>query len=49
VGGLICFVLGALIAASHDDLLWIGIGRVLMGAGAISAAISAWVADLVSE
>jgi predicted MFS family arabinose efflux permease len=49
VGGLICFVLGALIAASHDDLLWIGIGRGLMGAGAISAAISAWVADLVSE
>ena len=49
VGGLICFVLGALIAASHDDLLWIGVGRGLMGAGAISAAISAWVADLVSE
>ena len=49
VWGLALFVIGALIAASHDDLVWIGIGRGIMGAGAISAAISAWVADLTRE
>ncbi len=47
--GLSLFVAGALIAASHDDLLWIAIGRGVMGAGAVSAAISAWVADLTRE
>ena len=47
--GLSLFIAGALIAASRDDLLWIAIGRGLMGAGAISAAVSAWVADLTRE
>jgi MFS family permease len=43
--GLSLFTIGALIAASHDDLYWILAGRAIQGAGAISAAISAWVAD----
>ncbi|MEY3799570.1 MAG: hypothetical protein RLZZ406_871 [Pseudomonadota bacterium] len=47
--GLSLFVAGALICASKDDLLWISIGRGVMGAGAISAAVSAWVADLTRE
>jgi predicted MFS family arabinose efflux permease len=47
--GLSLFVAGALIAAAKDDLLWIAIGRGVMGAGAISAAVSAWVADLTRE
>ena len=47
--GLSLFVAGALISAAKDDLLWIAIGRGVMGAGAISAAISAWVADLTRE
>jgi len=47
--GLSLFVAGALICAARDDLLWIAIGRGVMGAGAISAAISAWVADLTRE
>jgi predicted MFS family arabinose efflux permease len=47
--GLSLFVAGALICASQDDLLWISIGRGVMGAGAISAAVSAWVADLTRE
>ncbi len=47
--GLSLFIAGALIAASRDDLLWIAIGRGLMGAGAISAAVSAWVADLTRD
>ena len=47
--GLSLFVAGALICATKDDLLWIAIGRGIMGAGAISAAVSAWVADLTRE
>jgi len=49
IGGLFLFVLGAVIAASHDDLYWILAGRAIQGAGAISAAITAWVADLTRE
>ena len=47
--GLSLFIAGALICAARDDLVWIAIGRGVMGAGAISAAISAWVADLTRE
>lgn len=47
--GLSLFVAGALICAARDELLWIAIGRGVMGAGAVSAAISAWVADLTRE
>ena len=47
--GLSLFVAGALICAARDDLIWIAVGRGIMGAGAISAAISAWVADLTRE
>ena len=47
--GLSLFVAGALICATKDDLIWIAIGRGVMGAGAISAAVSAWVADLTRE
>ena len=49
VFGLALFVLGALIAASHDDLVWITAGRAIQGAGAISAAVTAWLADLTRE
>jgi MFS family permease len=47
--GLILFIFGALIAASHDDLVWITVGRAIQGAGAVSAAITAWLADLTKE
>jgi predicted MFS family arabinose efflux permease len=49
LAGLCLFILGAIIAASHDNLYWILAGRAIQGAGAISAAISAWVADLTRE
>lgn len=49
VGGLVMFVLGAEIAASHDDLAWIIAGRAIQGAGAVSAAVTAWLADLTRE
>lgn len=47
--GLVLFVIGALIAASHDDLVWITVGRAIQGAGAVSAAVTAWLADLTRE
>ena len=49
VMGLLLFVLGALIAGSHDDLVWITVGRAIQGAGAVSAAVTAWLADLTKE
>lgn len=49
VGGLVLFVLGAEVAASHDDLTWIIVGRAIQGAGAVSAAVTAWLADLTRE
>jgi MFS family permease len=49
VAGLLLFVLGAVIAGSHDDLIWIIVGRAIQGAGAVSAAVTAWLADLTKE
>jgi predicted MFS family arabinose efflux permease len=49
VGGLVLFVLGAEIAAFKDDLLWITVGRAIQGAGAVSAVVTAWLADLTRE
>ncbi|QET02858.1 MFS transporter [Cupriavidus pauculus] len=49
VGGLLLFVAGAVIAACSDTLVGITIGRALQGTGAISAAITACIADLTRE
>ena len=49
VGGLVLFVIGAEVAGSHDELLWISAGRAIQGAGAVSAAVTAWLADLTRE
>jgi predicted MFS family arabinose efflux permease len=40
---------GSVVAALAHDLLWIAVGRALQGAGAISAAIMALLADLTRE
>lgn len=45
VFGLVLFAIGSFIAAVADDLVGMTIGRSLQGAGAISAAVSALVAD----
>ena len=45
VAGLVVFALGSLIAAVASDVLWIVIGRAVQGAGAISAAVTALIAD----
>lgn len=49
VFGLILFALGSFVAAFSHDIYGIIAGRVLQGAGAISAAVTALAADLTRE
>lgn len=49
VGGLLIFALGSLIAGSASSIWVVIIGRAIQGAGAISAAVMALVADLTRE
>jgi predicted MFS family arabinose efflux permease len=43
--GLGLFVAGSIICALSDDIFWVTIGRAIQGSGAISAAVTAWLAD----
>src|SRR5690606_9854570 len=43
--GLVLFVLGSVVCALAGDIFWVTIGRAVQGAGAISAAVTAWLAD----
>ncbi|HYC42026.1 MAG TPA: MFS transporter [Noviherbaspirillum sp.] len=43
--GLILFAIGSFIAAAASNLTWVIIGRAIQGAGAISAAVTAFIAD----
>lgn len=47
VFGLILFIVGSILAATADHLYGILAGRVIQGAGAISAAVTALAADLI--
>ena len=47
--GLLLFAFGSAVAALSTDIWWTIIGRVLQGAGAISAAVTALAADLTRE
>ncbi len=49
VAGLVLFALGSFVAAWAPTLDWIIVGRVLQGAGAISAAVTALAADLTRD
>ncbi len=49
IGGLLMFAAGCLVAALADTLYGVIAGRVLQGAGAISAAVTALAADLTRE
>ena len=49
IAGLILFAIGSAVAALAPDIHWIIVGRVLQGAGAISAAVTALAADLTRE
>ncbi len=45
VAGMVLFIVGGVICALARDIDWILAGRVIQGLGAVSAAITAWVAD----
>lgn len=47
--GLLIFALGSFVAAGATDIYWTIAGRAIQGAGAISAAITAMLADLTRE
>jgi len=45
VFGMLLFTAGGIICALATDINWIIVGRVVQGLGAVSAAITAWLAD----
>jgi MFS family permease len=45
VCGMLLFVIGGVICALTNDVNWVTVGRVIQGLGAVSAAITAWIAD----
>jgi len=47
--GLVLFVIGSVVCALSDDIFWVTIGRSIQGAGAISAAVTAWLADATRD
>lgn len=44
--GMLVFAFGSLVAGLSDDIFWIGVGRALQGAGAISSAVTALLSDV---
>jgi MFS family permease len=49
VAGLLVFAAGSFVAALAPSLTWLAIGRGLQGAGAVSAAVTALLADLTRD
>jgi MFS family permease len=49
IAGLLLFAAGSFLAAAADSIWWVIAGRVIQGAGAISAAVTALAADLTRE
>ncbi|MFC5519714.1 MFS transporter [Polaromonas jejuensis] len=49
IAGLLMFALGSFVAAWAPDLNWLIVGRSLQGAGAISAAVTALLADCTRD
>ncbi len=47
--GLLLLAIGSLVAATAHDITWVIIGRAIQGSGAVSAAVTALVADLTRE
>ena len=47
--GLLLFAAGSFVAASAHDIGWLIFGRVIQGSGAVSAAVTALLADLTRE
>jgi len=49
VAGLLLFAAGSAVAAWAPDLSWLALGRALQGAGAVSAAVTAFLADVTRD
>ncbi len=49
VVGLLVFATGSFVAAAAQDIHWLMVGRALQGAGAMSAAVTALLADLTRD
>ncbi len=49
IAGLIVFAIGSLLAAQAESMVWLVVGRVLQGAGAIAGAVMALAADVTRE
>ena len=47
--GLVLFALGSFVAAAATDIVWVIVGRAVQGTGAISAAVTAFIADSTRE
>ncbi|MBI5278754.1 MAG: MFS transporter [Burkholderiales bacterium] len=47
--GLVIFAAGSFVAAAAPDVFWLVVGRSLQGAGAVSAAVTALLADLTRD
>lgn len=47
--GLLLFALGSFVAATAESMLWVTIGRIMQGAGAIAGAVMALAADVSRE
>ena len=45
IGGMVLFIIGGILCALSDSIDGIIVGRIVQGLGAVSAAITAWVAD----
>lgn len=45
VTGMLLFIIGGIICALSDSVMGVAIGRAIQGFGAVSAAITAWIAD----
>jgi predicted MFS family arabinose efflux permease len=49
IAGLILFAVGSLVAAMATDIVWTIVGRAIQGSGAISAAVTAMIADATRD
>lgn len=49
IAGLVLFALGSFIAAAATTIGWVIVGRAVQGTGAISAAVTAFIADATRE
>lgn len=47
--GLLLFIAGSIVCAVTNDIFWVTVGRAIQGSGAISAAVTAWLADLTRD